>query len=141
MLRTCSNIISHTPLINPTRFNVVVRNQGKFRAVNWDPKFKGENAEHSRDDMGLSKHQATHTGVQDSKTKNIVGIFTSSSGKTANPTVHFEKIDAMKFDGSFTPKKDPQTKQPMVDAQGQLVPDPQKGGQKIAIPPNQYKVS
>ena len=85
------------------------------------------------ENIGLTKHQATHVNIEETATKKVVAIFTSSKGKNADPTIHFEKLDPVKYDGTFTPLKDPITKQINVGPDGKPIPDPVKGGQYIAV--------
>lgn len=134
MLRSVINQSVNLSLARSLSLNAINgKYAGQYRGIIWDPALKNKDAKHTRDDMGLTQHQATHVNIQDTKTKKVVAIFTSSSGKNADPLAHFEKLDATKYDGSFTPQVDPKTKQVLLDANENPIPDPKKGGQYVAV--------
>lgn len=105
---------------------------GEFRPRVWDKKLKYPLNEHERDDLGLTEHQAVHINIEHTDTEVITMILTSAH-KSKNPNVYIEKLSSVKADGSFTPLKNPQTGKLEIDANGHLIPDPNKGGQYIAV--------
>lgn len=134
MFRTTAQAALNTSLIRPTIFNAVsCKYAGQYRARRWDSQLKSKESEHTRNDMNLSLHQASHVNIENIQTKKIVAIFTSSSGKKADPQAHFEKLDPVKYDGSYIPKIDAKTKQPIINTEGKTIPDPDKGGQYVAV--------
>lgn len=105
---------------------------------NINPKNNPKNYDHShvRDDAGVNCSHATYTNIEETKTRKIVMILTSSHGKDAPLGVYVGKLDAVKAEGSFIPLKDFVTKEPLLDSHGNLIPNPNKGGQYVAVSPN-----
>lgn len=97
---------------------------GKFKSYSYKEPINNANNSQEHVNLGITQHEATH--------KNILDV-TTGNKLANNNNVSFEKLDAIKMDGSFTPQKDPKTGAPILDANGNLMPDPQKGGQYIAM--------
>lgn len=127
-------------VLNPTLYsNVEQRNMGivpkKFKKT-----FAKETC-HDRDSQGISHHLGSHVFGIDEETGNIKIIFTSSKGENLPVELHIEKVSAEKFNGKIIPLMDPKTKQPLLDINGNPIPDPKKGGQFGAVSPTQRKLS
>lgn len=104
-----------------------------YQGRKWDQYMKYPSNPHIRDDINLLEHQATHINIEHTETETIVMILTSSKGlNCTDNNIHFEKLSAIKADGSFTPLKDKKGNL-ILDSNGNLQPDPNKGGQYVAV--------
>lgn len=103
---------------------------GKYRSFDWDKKLKESDAEHKRDDLGLTQHELTHSNVEEVATGQAVAILTSSKGFKA-PNGPYEKLSPIKADGTFIPKKDANGNDIIDPVTKQTIPDPKKGGQYV----------
>ena len=101
---------------------------GNYQLFKWRKNL----TQNERDRLGLTQHEKAHYNIQDTKTGKVEAIMTSAQNKDGKSPISFDKLSAEKVDGSFTPKKDPQTKQPILDANGNPLPDLKKGGQYMA---------
>ena len=97
---------------------------GQYCIREWRPKIKQKKDQHEINDLNLTKHQLTHKNIEETNTGIIRAIFTSCTD--------FEKLDPVKVDGSFIPLKD-KTGKTFLNTQGNPIPDPNKGGQYIAV--------
>lgn len=115
------------------------RHAGMYRVIEWDKKLKDKADPHPGNDLNLTQHEVTHLNIENTITKKVIGLLTSSKGNKADPKAYFEKVDVTKYEGSFTGVKDPITKQPILDSTGKMIPDPNAGGQYVAIFPRPRK--
>ena len=83
--------------------------------------------------LHLNQHETTHTNIVDQKTNKIRVILTSFHGNKPTPNVTYHYLKFIKTNGSFTPLIDPTTKQPIKNAAGNLILDPQKSEQWVAV--------
>jgi len=125
--------IGRNQMSNIVRASVCHRNYpGDFKGRVWEKNFKYPTNLHKRDDLGLTEHQATHINIEHTATETITMIFTSAKS-SKDPNVYIEKLSPIKADGSFTPMKDPKTGKLVHDVNGNVIPDPNKGGQYVAV--------
>jgi len=108
---------------------------GEFRAFRWKNLSDDEKRR-----LGISKHEATHCNIEDRKTKTVRAILTSAKGNNAPPGTTFDKLSSVKYDGTYVALKNKETKQTVLDNNGNVVPDPQKGGQYMATLQTSRKV-
>lgn len=92
-------------------------------------RYRKDMSEHDRKRLGLTEHEINHDNVQNTSTGNVEGLLTSSQNKNGKSPVAYDKVDSVKLNGTFIPLTDPKTKQPILGENGQLTPDPNKGGQ------------
>lgn len=102
----------------------------KYRVVRVKPLTEDEKQRYN-----LAMHDTTHFNLQDTQTGKLEAIFTSA--KKANKGTPFGnldnvKLDAVKYDGSCKYLVDKQ-KKPILDANGNPIPDPNKGGQYLRV--------
>lgn len=99
---------------------------------------------YDRDKQGISWHEGSHIILYDDMTDKLVGLLTSSHGKNLPPGVYIAKVSAEKYDGTFISLKDPNDptkKIALLDIDGNKIPDPNKGGQYLAVFPLQRTIS
>jgi len=101
---------------------------GEFRARKWVTNLDSNQERR----LGLTQHETTHSLIEEVKTGRITMLASSSKGLKA-PNGPFQKISYDKMDGTCIPKVHEVTNQPLMDDFGYFIPDPNKGGQRIAI--------
>ena len=124
---------NYSSKINLKSLNTVHKRDYAYQGRRWDQHMKYPANTHTRDDINLLEHQATHINIEHTETETIIMILTSSKGlNCADNNVHFEKLSSIKAEGSFTPLKDKKGNL-ILDANGNPQPDPIKGGQYVAV--------
>lgn len=82
--------------------------------------------------LNLSSYEVNHVIIYDTDSGKFIGLLTSSKGLNLPKGVICIKISEIKFDGSYIPIIDPNTKKPIMDDFGFMFPNKEKGGQYFA---------
>lgn len=126
MIRLSGVATKLTPVPRP--LNIAKRHHpGDFKPRRWTALTEDEKRR-----LNLTQHETTHTLIEETTNGNIVFLATSSKG-LASTKGPFHKLSPEKMDGTFVPRLNPITKDPLMDDYGYPIPNPNKGGQYIAV--------
>lgn len=116
--------------VDPRLSKTILRRDypGKFQLFRW----KKPISEHDKRRLNLTEHETTHDNIQNTKTGKVEALMTSAQNKSGKNPIKFDKIDPVKVDGSFTPKRVSISGEIELDKNGQPIPDINKGGQYMA---------
>ena len=127
MFRVINNSVPNMNIIRPNVEKLIrIPSRGypnKYNAFRWK----------NPENVSATKHETSHVNIVDTGTGQSLGIFTSSKGPNLPPGVSCIKISEIKYDGSYIPQLNPNTKEPIMDDYGFIVPHKFKGGQYVAV--------
>lgn len=109
------------PEILKKSFSNIVYPTNTFRAVNYKPGVT------CMDGSPVPQHEKVHTVINHQQSGLYIGILSSCDGTKKG--FNCIKLGAVKYNKSFTPIINKNTKLPFLGADGNAIPNPKKGGQ------------